>query len=54
MSLSFEKASKLVTVGFSGSHDIVFSKRISSKMGIVHKKSMKLIVATEEEELWHI
>jgi asparagine synthase (glutamine-hydrolysing) len=27
----------LVTIGFSGSHDIEFSKRIASKMGIEHK-----------------
>jgi asparagine synthase (glutamine-hydrolysing) len=27
----------LVTIGFSGSHDIEFSKRIASKMGMQHK-----------------
>jgi asparagine synthase (glutamine-hydrolysing) len=27
----------LVTIGFSGSHDIDFSKRIASKMGMLHK-----------------
>ena len=32
-----KKQVTLVTIGFSGSHDINFSKRIASKMGMNHK-----------------
>jgi asparagine synthase (glutamine-hydrolysing) len=34
---NLNKKVTLVTIGFSGSHDIDFSKRIASKMGIEHK-----------------
>jgi asparagine synthase (glutamine-hydrolysing) len=43
----------LVTVGFSGSHDINFSKNIASKMGIEHKV-YEIDYDDFEEKLQHI
>lgn len=44
----------LVTVGFSGSHDIEFSKRIASKMGGMEHKVYEIDYDDFKERLQHI